>query len=515
MHTSNTPPPPLPHTPRGMLMHTIHTHTHIQKTHIQTSTHRHLRTCTHHLQTDRYQHKHWKERAYTKDGERNAFSNTQTDRARPERRKERRGRHGDNYVLKGSAHTYTHTLTHSFSLSHSPSLSLSLSHMPTLSLSLTLSVCLSHTHTHTHTSTLSLSHWLSLSVSPSLFHPPPPPQPPLLPHTPSSPQTHTHRASHEKECCFLVVECASNMCSVSHGHSTLTPGWPVLALTLKHHAPVWVAAKEPTFGVSLNWTKCGVLLLHQHFLLNISEVHHSGRDFCVCNWFFNPTIGVVTFRLHGWCMLGVFLLLGFTRQGHECQDLWGPWNACVHRLDLGLYSHPKEFGGMKSEPTLTPRVKSLLPEAQRRVEPMTLYYAGQRAKHYRLSYTRPKSELQSPGSPTLQADALLLHHQGGAQTGTERHRWKRQETRLCTDWKPRWTGNTSPQGWGGWAALAGTSSAHLLYSARRTWTGSPSLAHLVKHAHTDENITIDTHKRYLNTEFFYTKRQNIGTEKER
>ena len=21
------------------------------------------------------------------------------------------------------------------------------------------------------------------------------------------------------------------------------------------------------------------------------------------------------------------------------------WNACVHRLDLGLYSHPKEFGG--------------------------------------------------------------------------------------------------------------------------------------------------------------------------
>ena len=21
------------------------------------------------------------------------------------------------------------------------------------------------------------------------------------------------------------------------------------------------------------------------------------------------------------------------------------WNACVHRLDLGLYSHPKEFWG--------------------------------------------------------------------------------------------------------------------------------------------------------------------------
>ena len=23
------------------------------------------------------------------------------------------------------------------------------------------------------------------------------------------------------------------------------------------------------------------------------------------------------------------------------------WNACVHRLDLSLYSHPKEFGGME------------------------------------------------------------------------------------------------------------------------------------------------------------------------
>ena len=39
------------------------------------------------------------------------------------------------------------------------------------------------------------------------------------------------------------------------------------------------------------------------------------------------------------------------------------WNACVHRLDLGLYSHPKEFfGGMEFEPMLTPREKSPLPE---------------------------------------------------------------------------------------------------------------------------------------------------------
>ena len=37
--------------------------------------------------------------------------------------------------------------------------------------------------------------------------------------------------------------------------------------------------------------------------------------------FFNPTIKVVTFRLRGWCVLGVFLLPAFTRLGHERQDL--------------------------------------------------------------------------------------------------------------------------------------------------------------------------------------------------
>ena len=39
------------------------------------------------------------------------------------------------------------------------------------------------------------------------------------------------------------------------------------------------------------------------------------------------------------------------------------WNACVHGLDFGLYSHLKEFWrGMESEPMLTPRKKSPLPK---------------------------------------------------------------------------------------------------------------------------------------------------------
>ena len=86
---------------------------------------------------------------------------------------------------------------------------------------------------------------------------------------------------------------------------------------------------------------------------------------------FNPTIEVVTFRLRGWCMLGVcvwegwggggfFLLLCFvvvvvvvvfasihpSRTG-SFESV--RWNACVHRLELGLYSHPKEFWGNGSQ----------------------------------------------------------------------------------------------------------------------------------------------------------------------
>ena len=47
----------------------------------------------------------------------------------------------------------------------------------------------------------------------------------------------------------------------------------------------------------------------------------------------------------------------------------------MHRLDLTFYSHMKEFKGMESEPMLIPRGKSPLPEAQWRVEPMTMPHA--------------------------------------------------------------------------------------------------------------------------------------------
>ena len=79
-------------------------------------------------------------------------------------------------------------------------------------------------------------------------------------------------------------------------------------------------------------------------------------------------------------MLGVFLLLAFIHLGHERQEPV-QWNACVHRLDLDLYSHPKAFVGNGVRSYVDFKEKSPLPEAQRRVEPVTLHHAGQRAQH--------------------------------------------------------------------------------------------------------------------------------------
>ena len=52
----------------------------------------------------------------------------------------------------------------------------------------------------------------------------------------------------------------------------------------------------------------------------ISVVHQFWMRF-LCMWLVFYTILVVTFHSHGWCMLGVFLLLAFTHLGLEHQDL--------------------------------------------------------------------------------------------------------------------------------------------------------------------------------------------------
>ena len=70
------------------------------------------------------------------------------------------------------------------------------------------------------------------------------------------------------------------------------------------------------------------------------------------------------------------------------------WNACVHRLDLGLYSLSPErvFRGMEFEPMLTPREKSPLPENVPRggSNPRR---CGQRAQALPTSYSGPSMVL--------------------------------------------------------------------------------------------------------------------------
>ena len=60
---------------------------------------------------------------------------------------------------------------------------------------------------------------------------------------------------------------------------------------------------------------------------------------------FKSNLEVVTFSVCGWCMLDVFVLPSFAHLGHEideCKDFF-----LVHTMDLGLYSHPKEFLGLE------------------------------------------------------------------------------------------------------------------------------------------------------------------------
>ena len=81
----------------------------------------------------------------------------------------------------------------------------------------------------------------------------------------------------------------------------------------------------------------------------------------------------------------------------------------MHRLDLGLYSYPKEFGGgggMEFEPMLTPREISPLPEHFPRggSNPRR---CGQRAQTLPTSYSGPfkmllnsrAGERHEPGAP--------------------------------------------------------------------------------------------------------------------
>ena len=137
-----------------------------------------------------------------------------------------------------------------------------------------------------------------------------------------------------------------------------------------------------------------------HLLLLRSKLYLWGSPFWVrflLMWLcvvvvFNPTIEVVTFRLRGRYILGVFLLPAFTCLGHEYQDLLSPCAVYsrVHKLALVLYSHPKECLGNGVRTHVNPKGK--ISSSRDSAEGQTRNAASHRTAsptHYRLSYPDP------------------------------------------------------------------------------------------------------------------------------
>ena len=66
------------------------------------------------------------------------------------------------------------------------------------------------------------------------------------------------------------------------------------------------------------------------------------------------------------------------------------WNACEHRLDLGLYSHPKELWGNGVRTQVNSKVK--ITSTGNSEEDLTHDAVSRRKAsptHYRLSYSGP------------------------------------------------------------------------------------------------------------------------------
>ena len=112
----------------------------------------------------------------------------------------------------------------------------------------------------------------------------------------------------------------------------------------------------------------------------ISGVHHFWVRFLRMWPFFNPTIKVVTFRLRGWCVLGVFLLPAFTRLGHERQDLLSPcdeMHVCTDWTSVYALIRRSFWGnGVWTHVNSKGKIPSTGKCPQRRIEPATLWTAN-------------------------------------------------------------------------------------------------------------------------------------------
>ena len=115
-------------------------------------------------------------------------------------------------------------------------------------------------------------------------------------------------------------------------------------------------------------------------------------------------------------MLSVFLLPAFTRLGHECQDLLSPcdgMHVCTDWTTVYTLIR-KSFGRMESEPMLTPREKSPLPEKSSSEEDRT----HDPASHRTASPTRYQLSIPAPIPVTSKLVLQWLPCQAPCITGS-------------------------------------------------------------------------------------------------
>ena len=121
----------------------------------------------------------------------------------------------------------------------------------------------------------------------------------------------------------------------------------------------------------------------------VSGLHHFGWDFCVCDRFLIQSLRLShSIFVDDACWVCFFP--AFTGLEHECQESM-QWYVCVHRLDLKVYSHPKELRGNRIRTHVNSKGKYPLywKNPQRRIEPSTLHQAGQRAQHTTYELFKP------------------------------------------------------------------------------------------------------------------------------
>ena len=109
--------------------------------------------------------------------------------------------------------------------------------------------------------------------------------------------------------------------------------------------------------------------------------------------FFNPTIWgshIPSFwMVYAGCVFVASIYPFRTWMSGSFESVW--WNACVHRLDFGLYSHPKEFWGNGARTHVNSKENIPSIGASEEVRACdTASCRTERPTHYQLSYSGPQ-----------------------------------------------------------------------------------------------------------------------------